>query len=278
MARNRPSGVQPSDRDGKSTSALPRADDRIARRLRRDDGTIAVRRSRADQDARVHHAHPGPLKSSSPPDAALRGYPHRPPAPGLAYKEKPRRAPRVARTHGPATSPRSSRTTTTGCRPASCARTRRPTRPRRHGASSWTRRGVAWSAGSRSDGVRQPERTLCRHLSAVAEVAGMTPELFAFASPGTTCTRGSLDPTFGEQFFDVAVGEAVRQIPTHREDDDLGREPEAMKRRRWYRNTVARAARHHPGTLTAHRDHAPRQQCPESDALRDGARGSASAG
>jgi hypothetical protein len=39
-----------------------------------------------------------------------------------------------------------------------------------------------------------------------------------------------LDPTLGEQLFDVAVGEAVPQVPAQGEDDDLGREPEAMKR------------------------------------------------
>jgi hypothetical protein len=35
-----------------------------------------------------------------------------------------------------------------------------------------------------------------------------------------------LDPTFTEQFFDVAIGKPVSHIPAHGEDDDLGREPE----------------------------------------------------
>jgi hypothetical protein len=36
-----------------------------------------------------------------------------------------------------------------------------------------------------------------------------------------------LDTAFGEQFFHIAVREAVTQIPTHRHRDDLGKGPEA---------------------------------------------------
>jgi hypothetical protein len=39
-----------------------------------------------------------------------------------------------------------------------------------------------------------------------------------------------LEPTI-RQLFDVAVGEPEPQIPAHREDDDLGWEPEALERR-----------------------------------------------
>ena len=34
-----------------------------------------------------------------------------------------------------------------------------------------------------------------------------------------------LDPALSEERFDVAVGEAILQIPTHGEDDDLWWEP-----------------------------------------------------
>ena len=48
-----------------------------------------------------------------------------------------------------------------------------------------------------------------------------------------------LDPVFGEQFFDVAVGEAVALVPPRRDDDHVGREVEPGKRRLWGRVTVA---------------------------------------
>jgi hypothetical protein len=42
-----------------------------------------------------------------------------------------------------------------------------------------------------------------------------------------------LDPTLGQELFDVAVGEPEPQIPTHREDDHLAWEPEPGERRTW---------------------------------------------
>ena len=39
-----------------------------------------------------------------------------------------------------------------------------------------------------------------------------------------------LDPTLGEELFDVAVGEPIPQIPTHSKDDDLRWEPEPFER------------------------------------------------
>jgi hypothetical protein len=35
-----------------------------------------------------------------------------------------------------------------------------------------------------------------------------------------------LDPAFGEQLLDVPVGQAEAQVPPHRQDDHVGREPE----------------------------------------------------
>jgi hypothetical protein len=39
-----------------------------------------------------------------------------------------------------------------------------------------------------------------------------------------------LNAAFGQQFLDVAVRQAVAQIPAHRHRDDLGGEPEAAER------------------------------------------------
>jgi hypothetical protein len=40
-----------------------------------------------------------------------------------------------------------------------------------------------------------------------------------------------LDATLTEELLDVAVGEPVPEVPAHRQDDDLGREPEPGERR-----------------------------------------------
>jgi hypothetical protein len=34
-----------------------------------------------------------------------------------------------------------------------------------------------------------------------------------------------LDPSLGEEFLDVAVGQPVAQVPAHRHHDHLGRKP-----------------------------------------------------
>ncbi|MFT5531597.1 MAG: hypothetical protein ACI91O_001624 [Candidatus Poriferisodalaceae bacterium] len=39
-----------------------------------------------------------------------------------------------------------------------------------------------------------------------------------------------LDPTFDEEFFDVAVGESVAEVPAHGEHDDLGWKAVASER------------------------------------------------
>src|SRR4051812_33203769 len=72
-----------------------------------------------------------------------------------------------------------------------------------------------------------------------------------------------LDPTLAEQLFDIAVGEPVPQIPTHREDDDLRREPEPDERRTRRYGHRTETTRPHLATLTVTRDLAPMQQCPE---------------
>jgi len=35
----------------------------------------------------------------------------------------------------------------------------------------------------------------------------------------------------GKKFLDVAIGQAIAQVPTHRDHDDVGREPVARERR-----------------------------------------------
>jgi hypothetical protein len=40
-----------------------------------------------------------------------------------------------------------------------------------------------------------------------------------------------LDAALGEEFFDVAVGQAEAQLPADRNDDDIGWEAEAGERR-----------------------------------------------
>jgi hypothetical protein len=69
-----------------------------------------------------------------------------------------------------------------------------------------------------------------------------------------------LDPSLGQQFLDIAIREAVAQLPAHREDDDLRREPEALEGRtrdRGYRTTTTRA---HAATMTGRYDPPPMQQ------------------
>ncbi len=69
------------------------------------------------------------------------------------------------------------------------------------------------------------------------------------------------DPTLGEQLFHVAVGEPEPEVPTHREDDDLGREPEPGEYRIRDYGYRTRTTRDHPTTFTGSTP-APTQQSP----------------
>ncbi len=71
-----------------------------------------------------------------------------------------------------------------------------------------------------------------------------------------------LDPTLPQQFLDIAIGEALPQIPPQREDDDLGREPEPLERRTPNHRDQTRTMRPHPATLTDGHEVRPTQQCP----------------
>jgi hypothetical protein len=51
-----------------------------------------------------------------------------------------------------------------------------------------------------------------------------------------------LDRAFGEQFFDVSVGQAVAEVPAHRHHDHLGRKAEPGERRP--RRSTATRTRH----------------------------------
>jgi hypothetical protein len=41
----------------------------------------------------------------------------------------------------------------------------------------------------------------------------------------------NLDAALGQQFLEVAIREAISQVPTHRQDDRVRQEPKAPKRR-----------------------------------------------
>ena len=68
-----------------------------------------------------------------------------------------------------------------------------------------------------------------------------------------------LDPAFGQQFLDVAVGQAETQLPADGEDDDIGWEAEAGNGGPRSGST-ARAAGSHTSSLTARTRSPPMQQ------------------
>jgi hypothetical protein len=63
-----------------------------------------------------------------------------------------------------------------------------------------------------------------------------------------------LDPAFGEQLLEVAVGQAEAQVPAHREHDHIGREAEPGERRPGVRSRPG-AAGSHAGSLAARAGH-----------------------
>jgi hypothetical protein len=65
-----------------------------------------------------------------------------------------------------------------------------------------------------------------------------------------------VDASFGKQFLDIALGQPVAEVPPHRQQDHLRREPKPCERRR-----VRTAATNHPGTLRPAPDPST-QQCP----------------
>jgi hypothetical protein len=77
----------------------------------------------------------------------------------------------------------------------------------------------------------------------------------------------NLDATFGEQLFDIAVGQAIAEIPAHRQQDHVWREPETNERR------GSRTATNHPSTLRPAPDPSTQQcqwkvpSCSHNDAL-----------
>ena len=60
-----------------------------------------------------------------------------------------------------------------------------------------------------------------------------------------------LDAAFDDDFLEVTVGEPEPQVPAHRQQDHLGREPVPGERRPLdYDRPTAAATRSHPGSLT----------------------------
>jgi hypothetical protein len=70
-----------------------------------------------------------------------------------------------------------------------------------------------------------------------------------------------LDAALGEEFLEVAVGQAESQIPADREHDHVGREAEAGEGRSPSRSR-ARAAGSHADSLAAPGRSRRTQQCP----------------
>jgi hypothetical protein len=60
-----------------------------------------------------------------------------------------------------------------------------------------------------------------------------------------------LDAPLSEQLLEIATKEAVAQVAAHREDDDLGREPETLERHIRDCGHRTATARTHLTTLTA---------------------------
>jgi hypothetical protein len=65
-----------------------------------------------------------------------------------------------------------------------------------------------------------------------------------------------LDAALGEEFFDVAVGQAEAQVPADREDDDIWWETKAYEGR--LSGSRTRAVSSHAGSLAARRAHGER--------------------
>ena len=58
-----------------------------------------------------------------------------------------------------------------------------------------------------------------------------------------------LDATLGEQLFEVPVGQPVPQVPAHRQQDHLGREPEPSEPRGHLARRCNTTTAFHPATL-----------------------------
>jgi len=71
----------------------------------------------------------------------------------------------------------------------------------------------------------------------------------------------NFDPSLGEEFFNITVGESVAQIPADREDDDLGRERNPAKADRSGMTGTERPRQHIRAPSSIARDLST-QQCP----------------
>ena len=60
-----------------------------------------------------------------------------------------------------------------------------------------------------------------------------------------------LDPTLSEKLLEISVGQAEPQIPAHRQQDHLGREPVASEGRRLHFQNGTESMALHPASLTA---------------------------
>jgi len=71
-----------------------------------------------------------------------------------------------------------------------------------------------------------------------------------------------LDPSLGEELFDVPIGKAEPQVPPDRQGDDLGREPEPSEGRAWGRPETRVRSLSHGASVPDAAPSRPMQQCP----------------
>ena len=72
--------------------------------------------------------------------------------------------------------------------------------------------------------------------------------------------RGETNTSFCEEFFKVAVGESVSEVPADSQHDHLGREPETNERRTIHRGRLVMVMIH-PETLARHEADPSTQHC-----------------
>jgi hypothetical protein len=77
----------------------------------------------------------------------------------------------------------------------------------------------------------------------------------------------NLNAAFGQQLFDVAVRQALPQVPAHRDHDDLGREPKAGEGRAGWRQPTRAGGQLHPAILPESVDDRSTQQRPLIDVV-----------
>lgn len=116
-------------------------------------------------------------------------------------------------------------------------------------AGRWCRRVMSSPSGCRvRSACRGVHRSpgACRQSLAASARSGVKR-----CTQRKTVTWSTCNTAFQQQFFNVAVGEAVAQVPAHRDHDHLGSEPEPGERRTSRRDRASTSC-------ALHRSSAPR--------------------